>query len=134
MPGTFSDFLENKLLDAVFRNTSYTPGATLWIGLFTSNPNDAGGGTEVSGNNYSRVSVTVSTTFSAASAGATSNTAAITFPTASGSGWGTISAIGIFDANSAGNLLAHSTLTTTKTIAGGDTASFGIGDLSISLD
>jgi len=47
-----SDYLENKVLDHVLRNTSYTPPATVYLGLFTANPTDAGGGTEVSGNAY----------------------------------------------------------------------------------
>lgn len=134
MPGSFSDFLELELLDHVFGNAAYTAPGTLHIALFTATPSDTGGGTEVTGGSYARVAVTNnSTNFPAASGGAKSNGTAVTFPTATAS-WGTVVAFGIFDAGSGGNLLAWATLTTSKTISSGDTASFPIGDIDITLD
>ena len=55
-----SDYLENKLIDHVFRGQSYTL-PVLYVGLLTSAPSDAGGGTEVSGNAYARVKAAAST-------------------------------------------------------------------------
>lgn len=135
MAGSFSDFLELELLDHVFGNASYSAPATLYIALSTTTPVDAGSNfTEPSGNNYSRASVTNNgTNFPAAAAGAKANGTAITFATASGS-WGTVTHFGIYDASSAGNLLAWGSLGTSKSIASGDTASFAIGDLDITLD
>lgn len=134
MPGSFSDFLELELLDHVFGNAAYTAPGTLHIGLFTVAPSDTGGGTEVTGGSYARVAVTNnSTNWPAASGGAKANGTAVTFPTATAS-WGTVVAFGIFDAGSGGNLLAWATLTTNKTIGSGDTASFPIGDIDITLD
>lgn len=130
---SFSDYLENKLLDHVFRGTAFTSPTTLYVGLYTTAPTDAGGGTEVSGTNYARVSVTASTTFAAASSGATQTVAAVTFPQAGGS-WGTVTAFGIFDQGSGGNLLAWGELTLAKLIQNGDTASFAVGDIDITLD
>ena len=60
MAGSFSDYLEDKLLKHAFTNTTYTPAATMYVGLYTAAPTDAGGGTEVSGGSYARVSVSFS--------------------------------------------------------------------------
>lgn len=126
---SFSDFLENELLDHAFRNAAYTPAATVYAAAFTANPTDAGGGTEVSGGSYARTAIT----FSAASAGAITNSGAVTFPTATAS-WGTITAIAVFDAATAGNMLAWDALGTSVTINSGDTLQVNTGDFDISLD
>lgn len=123
----FSDYLENAVLDHVFRNTAYTPVATVYLALFTTAPTDAGGGTEVSGSGYARQA----TAFGAASGGTMSNTGAEAF-TASGGNFGTIVAVGIYDASTAGNLLAWKTITSVA-INDGDTLNFPIGDIDISL-
>lgn len=127
--GALSDYLENKLLDHVLRNVAYTSPTTIYVALFTSAPSDAGGGTEVSGGGYARQAVT----FSAASGGATSNSADVTFPTATAN-WGTITHIGLFDASTGGNLLLWGALTTSKTISTGDVLKIPAGDLDITLD
>lgn len=125
----FSDFLENELLDHAFRNSSYTPPTTVYAALYTAAPSDSGGGTEVSGGSYARTAIT----FGAASGGAIANTSAVTFPTATGS-WGTVTHFGIFDASTSGNLLAWNALSASKTVGSGDTASFAIGELDVTLD
>lgn len=134
MAGSFSDYLENALLNQLFRGSSYSFPGTLYVGLYTAAPTDAGGGTEVSGNSYERVAVTANTSnWANSTAGATSNSNAITFPQASGS-WGTVVALGIFDASTSGNLLAWADLTTSKLVGNGDTPSFAAGDLDVTLD
>jgi hypothetical protein len=42
-------------------------------------------------------------------------------------------AVGIFDANTAGNLLAWADLATNKTVNNGDTPSFAVGELDLTL-
>ena len=42
-----SNYLENKLLDHILKNVSYTSPTTVYVGLFTSDPTDAGSGTEI---------------------------------------------------------------------------------------
>ena len=133
MAGSFSDYLENKLLDHVFRDTAFTAPSTLYVGLYTTAPTDAGGGTEVSGGSYARVSCVPASTFAAASSGATQTTSTVTFPQASGT-WGTVVAFGIFDQATSGNLLAWGDLTLSKSISSGDIASFAVGDIDITLD
>lgn len=134
MPGSKSDYLENKILDHILGGPDYTRPATVHIALFTSAPNDAGGGTEVSGGDYARVAVTNNdTNWPAASSGAKSNGTDVTFPTATAS-WGTVVAFGIFDDPSAGNLLFWSTLTVNKAVSSGDTVKFATGDIDILED
>lgn len=124
-----SDYLENKILDHVLRNTAYTSPATVYCGLYTAAPTDAGGGTEVSGNNYSRTAIT----FGAAASGAIANSAAVNFPTPSGS-WGACTHFGIFDAASAGNLLYWGALAQTETPIANNVVSFAIGDIDVTED
>jgi len=125
-----SDFSEKLLLDFLMTNGTATRPTAWYVGLFTAAPNDAGGGTEVSGNGYSRQSVT----FAAATSGAgtTSNTGDVVF-TAAGGSWGTITHIGIFDASTSGNLLWHGSLVASKTVADGDTLQFSTGNIDLTL-
>jgi hypothetical protein len=123
-----SNYLENALINATLRNTSYTSPAVVYMGLYTSDPTDANTGTEVSGGSYARVAVTMG----APSNGVSTNTAAVEFPQASGS-WGTVGWIGILDATSSGNLLYHTALDTSKTISSGDIFKIAIGGLSVTL-
>ena len=125
---SFSDYLENELLDHVFRNSALTSPTAVYAALYTVAPTDAGGGTEVSGNGYARQSIT----FGAASGGAIANTADVDFM-ASGGNFGAIIAVGIFDASSGGNLLAWDAVSST-TINDGDTFRIATGDLDITLD
>ena len=123
-----STYLENALINATLRNTSYTSPATVYVGLHTADPTDAGTGTEVSGGSYARTAVT----FGAPSNGVTTNSAAVEFPQATAN-WGTVSHIGIWDASSSGNLLYHTALDTSKTIETGDIFKIASGSLSVTL-
>ena len=123
-----SNFLENALINATLRNTTYTSVATVYVSLWTSDPTDAGSGTEVSGGSYARTSVT----FASPSNGVTTNNADVTFPTATAS-WGTVGWIGINDAQTSGNLLYHTALDTAKAIDSGDIFKIATGNLSVTL-
>ena len=124
----FSNFLENALINAVLRNTSYTSPTTVYVGLFTDDPTDADTGTEVTGGSYARTAVTMG----APSDGVSTNSADVTFPTATAS-WGTVTHIGIHDASTSGNLLFHTPLDTSKTIDSGDIFKITTGNLSVTL-
>ncbi len=123
-----SNYLENALINATLRNTSYTSPTTVYLALYTSDPTDADSGTECSGTSYARQAIT----FGAPSNGVSTNSAAIEFPQAGGS-WGTITHIGIRDALTTGNLLYHTPLDASKTIATGDVFRVAIGSLSVTL-
>lgn len=123
-----SNYLENALINATLRNTSYTTPTTVYVALYTSDPTDADTGTEVSGTSYARQSVT----FGSPSNGVTTNSAAVEFPQAGGS-WGTVTHIGIRDASTAGNLLYHTALDASKAISTGDVFRIASGSLSVTL-
>jgi hypothetical protein len=125
---SFSNYLENKVLLHVFGATAYTAPSTLYVALFTSDPGETGSGTEVSGGSYARQTAAFTVVNNQAS-----NTAAVEFPTATGS-WGTITYAAVYDALSGGNLLAYGALTTSKTIASGDVLRIPAGDFDINLD
>lgn len=124
-----SNYLENKLLDHVLRNTSYNSPTTVYVGLYTSDPSDDNSGTEVSGGSYARQILSVTT----ASGGIVTSSADVTFPQATGS-WGTVSHIGLLDALSSGNLLMHTPLTTSRLIESGDILKISTGNLTAALD
>jgi hypothetical protein len=125
----FSNYLENKVLDHVLRNVSYSSPTTVYVGLYTTDPTDAGSGTEVTGGSYARQSLSVTT----ASGGIVTSSADVTFPQATAS-WGSVGYIGISDALASGNLLMHTALTTAKTIDSGDILKITSGNLTVTLD
>ena len=126
----FSDYLEDKVLDHVFGGNAYTAPSTLYVALYTVAPSDTGGGTEVSGGAYARQTATFSV--SGTNPTTASNTAAIEYPTATAN-YGTVVAVGVFDAASSGNLLAYANLSTSKVVSSGDIFRFNTGDLDITL-
>ena len=126
----FSDYLEDKVLDHVFGGNAYSAPSTLYVALYTVAPTDTGGGTEVSGGGYVRQSSAF--TVSGTNPTTASNTAAIEYPTATAN-YGTVVAVGIFDASSSGNLLAYANLTTSKVVSTGDVFRFNTGDLDVTL-
>jgi len=142
---SMSNYLENKLVDYLFRAQTFAPPLTMHVGLFTSACNDAGPGTEVSGAAYGRGSTTnalanwagtqaaASTLASSGTGGTTSNNVVITFPTPTAT-WGAVTHMGIFDAATAGNMMFCFALTTAKTINTGDTITYPAGSLTLQID
>lgn len=139
-----SDYLENKLVDHIFRGRQMTAPTNLYVALFTTTPSDSGGGTEVSGGSYARTQVACSDTNwkgthgsadanpSSGTGGNTKNAIAITFPQATAN-WGTVYGFAIFDASSGGNMITYGSLSSSKTINSGDTATFAVDSLSFTL-
>jgi hypothetical protein len=135
-----SDYLEKALLDHILGNTAYSAPATVYLALFTDSntatQRDAGTVTEVSGNNYSRKAVTNNTTNWPNASGTLASKSlgvAQTFATPSGS-WGTVTAYGVYDASTAGNLLFWADLDVPQAIVSGNTVQFGVSGISITLD
>ena len=126
-----SNYAENKILDHLFKNTTFT-SPSAYIGYFNNAITDDSVPTEVTGNGYARVQI--DGLMGSAASGSISNTSAITFPAASGGAHGTVVAIAIFDASTSGNMLAYGSLTTSKTISDGDQLNIAIGNLTISID
>lgn len=144
---SMTDYLENKLADHIFRTTTYSQPATIYVALLTAGCSDSSAGTEVStsGTGYARVALnpgnanwkgTHGTTSGASSGtgGTISNASAITFgsPIAN---WTSVTHFKLSDASTAGNDLFCAALTTPKTVNNGDAApSFAIDALTVQVD
>lgn len=136
MPG-FSDYLENKILNYIRGTDMGTAPPAVYVGLFNADPTDAGtGGTEVT--TTVRAAGRVAATFGAPAAGTgnarqIANSAIVDFGNAAGAA--TVSHFGIFDAATAGNLLAAGAVTGgAQSIATGNGVSFAVGALTLSVD
>jgi hypothetical protein len=129
----FSDYVEGQIIDAFLRGGTYNGSSALpYVALFGADPTDVTAtaiANEASYTNYARQSAT----FTAGSNGVTQNTAQIDFP-ANGDGVSaTVTHVGIFDASTAGNLLFHAPLTSSKTLQPGDVLSFATNALQITV-
>lgn len=135
---SFTNFLEDELLDHIFTDTAYSPPATLYIGLSETDPGETGSltGEPTFTNGYARVSTTAAD-WDAAASGSKTTGVAKTFPAASGGSWRSGADLAYFfisDASTAGNMLCSGALTVAKPVLDGDTAEFAAGALTITLD
>ena len=129
---SFTNYLETEILDHVFAGAAYTAPGTHYLALFTAVADgEAGSVTEVStsGTAYARVAVSFTT-----SGDTTSNSGAVEYATATGSGFGTVTHVGVYDASTSGNLMCYATLTASKAIAAGDGFRVPAGGLDITLN
>lgn len=125
---SFTNDLETRILQWAFTTGSPTRPTAWHVALFTAAPGEAGGGTEVSGGSYARLSATFTVSGDLAT-----NSGALEWPTAAAD-WGTISHVAVFDASSGGNMLAYAALTASKNITTGDVFRIPAGDLDITLN
>lgn len=125
---SLSNTYETNVLTWLLTANAVTRPTSFYVALFTSNPAEDASGTEVSGGAYARQSVTFTVSGNTAS-----NSAAIEFPTATAS-YGTVTHVGVFDAASAGNLIAYAALTTSKAIDTGDVLRLPANDLDVTMD
>lgn len=132
----FSNHLEQALINATLRGGSYS-GGPVYVALFTTDPTDAGTGSEVSDSAYARQQCHTTTPSDGwdvphASEGYTSNSKQITFP-AIVDGQVSVTHWAIYDAETGGNLLYHAALTNPKTLDPSDVLSFPVGALKVTL-
>lgn len=141
MAGSQSDYLKAKVADYNLGLNTWTPPSSVFIALLTDTNTDAqrsaGTITEVTGGSYARVTVANNPTNWPNATGTTvkskANGTAITFPTPT-AGWGTVTAVAIWDAATAGNLLYVGPLAATLNVTTGLIVDFPIGTLVITLD
>jgi hypothetical protein len=141
MAGSKSDVFEVDVLKAVtYQATTILvttpPGTGPFVALFTVDPTDSTGGTEVTGTAYARVDSKGKwgTPTAGSPSSVTNSVGAITFPTAGGNWTGPITSFALMTASSGGSMLSWGTLTTAKTVNSGDTASFGASTLTLTED
>jgi hypothetical protein len=100
-----------------------------FVSLHISDPGTTGA-TEVSGSGYARQGpVAFSNTGNEPTVAA--NTAIVTYPAATGSGWGTITYFGIWTAATAGVFQGSGQLTAPTLVSSGDITRFVVGALTI---
>ena len=128
-----------RLIRTIFAKQDLTLSNNLEIALYTSAPTLDGGGTEVTGGGYRRVSIERSgDSFEHVLATArsyTSNKVKIKFPAATAD-WGTVTHFGLHSVESGtDNLLAYGELSEAKNIHSGDGGpQFGVDALKFYLD
>ncbi len=148
MANNASNYLENKLLNHIFKNNGgaeYTPPAAnsgnnnsdgIFVSLHsTAGPTDdnSGTGTEITLGSYTRSNASDTLTFTVSGNSAT-NDQAIVFPQATANYNAQVTHIGIYDALTGGNLLFHGALTVAKTVTAGDTMQINAGALTITME
>ena len=132
MATSLSDYAENKAADHILGTASWTMPAAPSLALFTVNPNfeTGAGGTEATGGSYARKAVA----FTAASGGATSNTADKTWTVGTDIAAATYTGWGVYDAASGGNLLFGDSFGTSRTLVStGDTITIPSAGLTFSI-
>lgn len=113
----------NAILD---RTLGVNPSSTRQVRLYTTLPTATAAGTEVSGGSYSPQTIV----FDAATAGATQNSALITFPAATAP-WGTVVGWAVTDGS--GVQKTFRALSPSVAVNTGDVVKFNAGDLDVTL-
>lgn len=138
----FSDYLEDGIINHIFRGSALTQPTAIYVALFSSDPTDANTtANEISDSGYSRQDAAdggvISSGWTApATSGTsrqTSNAKAMEFPPIV-DGQVTVTHFGLYDAATAGNLLFHGAFDTARTLEIDDVVSIAIGALTVSLD
>jgi hypothetical protein len=122
---TISNYLENKILDAVGNNVSLAV-AQAYVKLHLSDPGEDG--LTGAAGNTTRVAVS----FAVAASGSMASDADVNWTGVSTSE--TYSHISLWDASSAGNCLWSGALTASKAVTAGDNFTIPSGSLTLSVD
>lgn len=118
-------FAAAKHLNRDFNGAAYTPPATWHIAFFHD-------GTELTGNNYSRIAVTAdSTNFPVITTNTMANGVAFTTPQATGGDWLEADEVRLYDDPTAGDAWYQESLDEPFTLLVGQTRTFEIGALRI---
>lgn len=132
---SFSNYAEKAILDHVYGPTPMTAPSARYVSLHSSDPGETGANELASTHGYTRRAAT----FDAATSGAgtTQNSGAVTFTNtgtvAVTDDWVQATYFCVWDALSGGNCLGIGPLAVAKTVEAGDSATFAIGALVVSL-
>ena len=124
---SFTDTAETLVLSFLFTTGTATRPTEWYLGLFTSAPGEAAGGTELSGDAYARKAIAFTATGNLAT-----NSGNVEFDAATGD-WGTVTHVAVFDAATSGNMIAYAALGTSKAIGTGDIFRIPTGDFDLTL-
>ncbi len=124
----FSNNLANKIIDATVRKIAYSTPSQAYVALYTSDPTKDNTGTEVSAPTYYRMALTMGTP----SDGFSENISVMEWAIAT-TVWGTITHVGIMDAEVSGNLMYFAELLEPKNITVGDQFQITPSNLKLTL-
>lgn len=123
-----TNYAQQKVLEQLLRGTAYTPPASVHTGhLSTMYADDGTGGVQITAAGAGRLA----TTFGTYASRRISNASDLAWT--AGADWPLMVGQGIWDASTAGNLLAQGPLTPNVTLANGDPFTILAGDLQIDL-
>lgn len=129
-----STFLRNKILDKTIGAVNFTSSPTLWIRLFSTDLTAAGTGTELANPSYAAKQIDNNlTNFPLSVDGAKANAVRFDFAVA-GENWTAIEAVGLFDAQTGGNLYFFENLAAPIAIETGENLFFDIDDIQFSFE
>lgn len=127
--GSLTDFTEKKVLDHILKVASYSPPATVYLGLSTADPLDDGSGwANPTYTGYARKAIA----FGAAAARVIAQNALVTFDACT-LGSSICTHWGLWDVLSGGNLMAHGSLSAPKTVVSGNTPSVASGQATVTF-
>jgi hypothetical protein len=115
----------------ILRATNVTAPANVYVALFSANPTDAGGGTEITGNGYARQLCGFGAP--AGTPRQVTNAADILYPVQTPAAYATVTGVAIMDALTVGNML-YWVGGLSKTFNIGDQAKFAAGALIVQED
>lgn len=117
--------IANAILDALCRSVTWTEPVAFYVKLHTGDPGAAGT------SNAATETTRVQATFSAASGGAITNSAALEWTSVSTTE--TYSHVSFWDASTAGTFLGSDDLAASKAVDAGDDFTIPAGDLDLNL-
>ena len=130
MADNLPDTVENAILDLLCRGTAYTVTTPIKARLMTANGTDSAAGTELgTSGGYTALGQTI-TFGSAAASGSIANTVACTWTNMPAT---TIVGLELWSSDGTPKRLWYGALSSSKTVASGDTFEFAIGDVTCTL-
>lgn len=127
---SMTNYLEDKVLNHIAKKATYTAPTKLYLALFTELiDGEEGTAVEVQADSYSRAAIS----FATAVDGVLMSDTDTNFPVAEEE-WGTITAVGVYDALTNGNMLFYTTLASEQNIVIDNQLIFKTGKLTITLD
>jgi hypothetical protein len=131
--GQLANFTEGKVLDHILKTASYSPPATVYLGMSTADPTaDGSGWADPTYTGYARKAITFG------AAGATTprsiiQNADVNFDQCT-NGTSTCSHWGLWDAETNGNLMAYGSFNVAKVVVAGNTPKVASGGVAISIN
>jgi hypothetical protein len=132
----FAEYAAKKILDHALGKTAWTMPTNVYVALYNGDP--LGAGSELAdppATDYAREQCTGATWVAAAFASPTAESVSaldVDFGVA-GSAWGTVNYVAIFDAATAGNMIAAGPLEVSRSVQLNDPVKFPAGELKVRL-